>query len=642
MAVNKNTNVGSGFGALRGNQTNQDQTQTGPAQHQESGTQQNTGSDRQSITIGLADINRRINRPISRKGTGERLATVKKAITETIESNIGTELKDTPFRVHPIDASSENIGPLSMVLVTYQEGKSICVYTLLLGQENLPSKQINFNGRSIEQIITSGDIYNGFLWDQIEQILRTSTGAQDVTFLEAGDSVIPPSVNEEDEQRFHAISFSVINALMGFMENYTGNEAPINVGMVANSDRISSEVEYLPGQLEDSFGNPVRTDISLKLRGSVKGQNSQQFDQFVDLAAVDGFVDLLFEPEQNVGPMGMNGPMGSLTYRPNLIVTRVDSQINIQSRELQLLGLVQTRMLSGVNKIIELFRPSHGKKGTDFKDIGAFGLEAPYHTPKGIQPPPGKVWDTKSSKFSDQDFYALFVNTVHNDVVVSMDIEEHGDLTWVNDALIGAADGSPEAFQAIVKAADNLTNGFFSQEFERLGGGPLVNNDFNRIHLGYYFDEDGARRDIRDIDYLAVLNGKDLDVVATWSESFIANETPLEMRMDDRLRILNSLLGKVHVTGFARRLTFTPNFMGALDFACRRAGLQVMATNFKEHYGAGHRQGTSLGQYAMNQVAGASAFSAGYNPYAGYQGMNANASRWERHSMGFNNAPGRR
>jgi len=640
MAVNKNTTIGDGFGRLR-RDTTEPQQQT-PQQT----TNQNMNNQRQAFGGGIADINRMVSRPISRKGTSERLATLRKALQETMEGNIGEELKDTPFRVIPIDNQAENIGPLSLLLVTYQEEKTITVYTLLLGQENLPNKSINYAGRTVEQVVTSGDVYNEFLWTQIKQTLENQMGVSstEFSFIEAGDSVIPPNVSYEDEMRFHSISFSVINALMGFMEIFKGTTKPINIGMIAATDRISSEVEYLPGQVEDSFGNPVRSDISLKLRGSVKGQGPQQFDQFdqfVDLANVDAYVDLAYDPEQASNQF--NVPMSSLTYTPNLIVTRVDSQINIQSTELQLLGLVQTRMLSGVNKIIELFRPSYGKKGTDFKDIGAFGLEAPYHTPKGIEPPAGKVWDTKSAKFSDQDFYSLFVNTVKPDVVVSMDVEEHGDLTWVNDAFTGAANGSGAAYNSIIKAADNLTNGRFSQTFQNLGGGSIVNNDYNRIHLGYYLDADGQRRDIRDIDYLAVLNGKDLDVVATWSESFVATDVPIELRLDDRLNILNALLGKVHVTGFARRLTFSPNFMGALDLACHDAGLNVVANNFKEHYGQGHRQGSNISQYAMNQVNVNSAFNSGFAPYANFQGgLNQNASRWERQPMGFNTNPNQR
>src|SRR5690606_27028199 len=133
---------------------------------------------------------------------------------------------------------------------------------------------------------------------------------------------------------------------------------------------------------------------------------------------------------------------------------------------------------------------------------------------------------------------------------------------------------------------------------------PVAVPEYNRIHLGYYTNADGEMRDIRDIDYLALLNmigGKDIRTVEEVMDTFDRTDIPVEIRLDRRYRILKEVLGdSMVIKGYATRITFDAKFIEALIAACESAGINVRSGNIAQEFGGlGVRGNLNAATYAV-------------------------------------------
>jgi hypothetical protein len=298
--------------------------------------------------------------------------------------------------------------------------------------------------------------------------------------------------------------------------------------------------------------------------------------------------------------------------------------------ELQLLALAQATLVSQNWIWAGVFRPNHDITGMDLRDIGAIG----YEINLGDQESGGKPTriDTKSNDFDIHALYQFIAMNIHPDVIYSMDIVEGGDLSWVQETLIETTNGGAvgeSATASIFDAANKLTNGWFSHYFPK-DGTPLIVNANNRVHIGYYKERDGSLHDIRDIDYLAVLNlsGKtDLNTVASWGESFDNDTIPLEIRLETRMNILKQVLSNnFTLKGYARRIMFNPRFLNALNAACHHAGLVIRPQNMIHEFAQGMTRGNyNMTQYALPSQSVSPLFTSQPNSYRGqgignYQG----------------------
>jgi hypothetical protein len=97
--------------------------------------------------------------------------------------------------------------------------------------------------------------------------------------------------------------------------------------------------------------------------------------------------------------------------------------------------------------------------------------------------------------------------------------------------------------------------------------------------LGTWTDRAGNKRDIRDIDHVAVCNlagERNPQTIRDWSDTFLRKQYPLVQRLAARKRIISALTGETAVfTGFAQRVTFSRQFIDALTMGVRDTGLPV-------------------------------------------------------------------
>lgn len=566
----------------------------------------------------LLDVNANHRRPVSRTMSGEGVQHLLSGLNARALASM-TEAQRNDFRFLVLDNNQVKV-TYSSVLVCYKEiadnVTNIAVYSLLVESSgaDLQPNMTTIDNRTIETIMTPGDVYlHKSYWEVVEKFVIDTYGVN-ANILDGGCIVIAREFEKEmDEQRFNAILHNATQAVFTVMDNKLGGtDEPFTLAEVGDSDQLTARVEFNNVHDQNIIGMPVRSDIVLTLQAQTQTDPQFGLQQSRSLTRVTGYVDLMYQPQpQQQQPQYSQWgqpqqPTVSQLYQPRLVLTSIDTETDAVTMELQLLALATSMLLARSATWRGTFRSRMSigaggrKKDIDLKDVGAIGYEVNL---TGDPHARADKLDTKADAFGDQQFEQFMATLFSPQLVYSLDIEEAGELSWVHQTFIAAANGDEPSRQAILQAANNLTLGHFQQCFEFTN--PVCYDDQDRIHLGYYTDADGNLRDIRELDYLAILNlaGKDEpDLVQKWEATHRNLAIPLEVRLHDRKVIMDRLTsGTIHVKGFARRVSFDHNFFSALSTSIEKAGLIIRPGNLLEAYTGGNVRG---GYDLTNQLVG--------------------------------------
>ena len=597
-------------------------------QQNQQGQQQSAGRTGRTGRASIMGVNALAGRAIRRSSAGEAVLGYKKALDKVLDSNIEDKNQRNAFNIIVADASTAMIA-LSTLAATYEVNHNgtrhvaVCALVVEASGPKPAPRYITIGNTPVEIEQTAGDTVNPELWEKLTLLLGNHFGK--AVFHNAGAMVLPKTLSPEDEAHMHEIVFSVGQALQAVIENdVTGEGLPISVSMVDQGSNVSASIDYNPAEVENALGQPLRSNLSITTRASMnQGSNTSLHEQQLDLTRVDGFIDLIYAvPQQPMAPINPYLPQHQqvLTqrYLPRFVITRLDSQVDAQTLELSLLSLASATLVSRQMAWAGVFLPRFNVSGQDLRDIGAIGYEVNLTNDPSAQPEP---IPTKSETFGRRELYQLLQATISDSVVYSLDVEETGPQAWINQTFIAAANGIQPAYQAIVDAANNLTDGRFGQIWQ---GEPIAQDDQNRIHQAYYLDSQGRRCDSRDLDYVAMLNllgGKDMTKFHEWVATFEDVNVPLEMRLHTRQRILQALVPDLQIVGFYRRITFMANFIAALETSIQQAGLVIRPNNVQVIEGPATQRGQFNTQaFAVNPQVGAGLFAYQTQPYGNYRG----------------------
>lgn len=556
---------------------------------------------------GARNLNSLLSRPFSKSAINETLQTIAKTFNEFIANEI--EQNDLGFRVLVID-SKHSLTALSAIALCYNckyGGKEyVAVHTMMVsGGTKLSNRTIQHAGQNVEIVTVAGDVADAELRKRVLSTVTEAYNNRSMRVIECASNVIHDEVDVNDKHQLRVIFANAIQACWHqLVLEKVIDEAPFNADAIGKGDNLIAYVDMHPRQLKSSSNLPIRNDISVQLQAVVQQSSQSQPEQVIGLTQVDGFVDLVYVPPQQQQQMmgwGQMPMMQTQRYAPRFVVTNFASMIDAATMELQLLALASSQILiesiSGAPQWMNTFKPRPVVKGeVDKRDIGAVGLEVNFTNDPNSKP---TVIDTKSNGFGTQDLYKLINMACYPNLIYSIDVEEVGDMSYLNLPFIMASMGHQRALEMITNAANNLTNNAFTrcwnQQTAGSGGEQYFWNDDNRIFIGYYTDKDGNRQDLRDIDYLAILNllGRNgQSFIKEWSDTTDRRDIPLEIRMDKRRRIYESIMpGNVTIKGYARRITMNPKFMAALTQACKESGLVFRPSNLNTEYSVGTEHG---------------------------------------------------
>lgn len=549
----------------------------------------------------LADNGRAQRRPIARNSSSHRVRQLEKAIGD----ELGVSVRDgvaNNWAVLLLDVAQTQLAlPVIMVLMVESANATthVSAFSILVNSEEIrlsPRMEKGENGRPIELRTVAGDVYNSKeYWARVQQLIGEQyQNASNLQIHDAGGLVIPESFDTQNGD-VHGLVYTAGNAAYTVMNTYVSldDAPPINVANRKSNEILTARLAFSGEQRYNVVNEPIRSDVVIELDSSTQGVQDTFLQPTSMLTKTVGFITPVFA--QAPSQINTNGPRNDQPYWANFVITDIESGFDAFDLELVLLALNNAALLANRYAFADAFRPRFSQRdGNDLRDIGALG-----YTMIVDGKPLGYI-DTKTEGFQ-QEFAQLILDNFRDGLLTSIDVPEIGEKAWALDIFRAAANGDLRAVGRIRRAADNLTNGAFSQIFG--DDTRIAADDDNRIHLGYWTDEQGRQRDLRSIDYLAVLNifGKTAPGQAVaFADTYSPKMGTLAARLDARLQIIDSCTsGNWKLTGYANRLNFYGPFIQALLSACDRAGLVVNPANVSAGLGAT----TVLGGYDVGQYA---------------------------------------
>lgn len=588
----------------------------------------------QAGRIGVRNINNVLGRPFSKSAINQTIQTIVKTFNEFLTLEVNE--KDPNYKIVVVDSKQSLTALSAVVLCLQRPGRSgqeyVSAHTMLIeGDTKLNNRTVQNAGQTVELVTVAGDVADPEMRRRVIQAVQESYPRPGMRVIEAGANVIHSELDVSDKDNLRFVFGNAIQACYQWMVSEKIIDEPaFNASMISGGDNMIAYLDLNPHKVFNSSGLPIRSDLSVQLQGVVQQASQSQPEQILALTQVDGFIDLIYQPAaapqmgQMVSPFMQQMPQ---RYCPRFVITNFNPIVDAATMELQLLALASSSILSegmgGVAPWMNAFKPRLTEKGEiDMRDIGAVGLEVNFTNDPNAKP---AIIETKSNSFHLQDLYKLLNTALHPQLVYSIDVDEVGDMTYLNYPLMVAAVGNDQvaakALEFITASANALTNNNFSRVWHQLTNGNPTGekyflNDDNRVFTGYYINKAGERKDIRDIDYLAILNlvgRKDTTFIKEWSDTIDRRDIPMEIRLDKRRRIYDSVLpGQVTIKGYARRITINPKFVIALATACKDSGLVFRPSNLNTEY----YTGTEHGIANANTLYGVGANNSGLFSYA--------------------------
>ncbi len=330
---------------------------------------------------------------------------------------------------------------------------------------------------------------------------------------------------------------------------------------------------------------PVRADVRIPFNVVPRGLDAQNdgFARSARVSDVGLFMDLIYNGTGNQQMLGQNKMHSQFQsdqkiYLAQAVITSLRIPNNCYTTGSVLMALATTMSVIQENAWIQAFKKQHvaGNK-LDMTDIGAVGVDLNW---EGNQNGFGAPIDTSSAAFTDT-FLAQLLDTIVSGVQISIDVPECGKETFYTSIFAAAAAGNAAAERDIFNAANQLTGGNFAKLFNPADN--VVVRDNAIVLNGYYTDANRERRDIRHIDYLAVMNmavaNGDYIMVENWCNSLYNVDMHPAQALFERALIIQNIAGDAKFTGRSRRVTFTDSFINAFAEALTRTGVRFDVQN---------------------------------------------------------------
>ncbi len=595
MAVNtgKDNQANTAMGQAMSQAQRQEQNRPNQGQQQASQPRMESRQDQQqqrpNMLNSLYAMGQILPAPIGRGTASEALTKLQKAVEEGVKS-LPTDYEITLI---PIDLNNYRV-PLSMLVFALRlagnKDMGVAYHTLVIEGSAPPFPPLteNFPGQapsSIDRV--AGDAWGPEVRKVVQEVVSRSFPQSKL--ISADGERVPRDFNTNDPERVSQLTTNAaILAATDLMRVQPGFQ-DLDLSRFDTSSGLTARISFKNSQILDRVGEPMRADVAIDMTEATRIANSEISDMMESGRTVTtsrGFIDLVYDPvEAPQNPYmayGQNQPHNTQLYAARFVLTQVESE--------QLVTLPATLLAIGVgaglredNAWVQNFRKDQ-VVGLNMHDIGAVNIEANLNKePNGR----GSIIDTQVDSFQTPQLNHLVQATIRPGLMISVDVPECGPQTAYMGVLAAAAEQDPGAIKQVLEAANTLTGGHFGRIWQ---GGPIATDNENRVQLGYYTDAQGMRRDIRDVDYLAVANMRgdtNPDVIRDWSETFFSNYS-LNQRLAARKRILQDIFPNLVVTGYARRVTFTAAFIDALVGGLLNAGLRVnMVSQYADMVGVG-------------------------------------------------------
>lgn len=527
-----------------------------------------------------------VGAPMGRNQTAEATEKVVKHLTELYASVEGHDIK-----LLVMDANNTRGLVVSCVVVCDRlkdrKDSGVAYHTLVIeaSHDGFQPRQENINGHTVEIVRPTSIAVDRRLGEMV--YARVKQAYPGANLFNTDTTVIPRSLSLEKPDNLHPLARNTLTAVATELAVRTPSVGlvPMNLATGSfNNLHVSMQVENTT--LAGDDGLPIRSDVLIEISDNPlqKQQDNNasvhDTDRSTKISRLAGFIDFAWNPvmDQNTAmlaaagmynPAAMGGGLPTQKFAARLVVTNIESYV-AHTTNANLFSLIQSTVVGQKMNWVKAFIGTH--TGRKSHDIGALNYDANLgNDPSGV----GKLVTTSMDQVGRAELLKFINMVVRDGISISVDIPDAGPTTWYTRILSEAMRGNQEARAALVYSFDELTNGAFSRHFTPAM--PLFADGGERIHLGYYTDENGVRRDLREIDYLCVATYKgatDIDTVRQWSDTFYSLGIDERERLDRRLRIAREIAPGLVVTDMADRVTFSKDLIMAATSAIAECGVR--------------------------------------------------------------------
>lgn len=543
----------------------------------------------------LSQIGRMNPTPIAMSNTAEALEQFRRDFVEAMPSKDDNNM--LAVNVFAVDASVAGL-PFSLLVVAGvkrgAEALGVGYHTFLLAgsAETLRPREESFRGNRIHIVQVAGDAYDNRCREVIKDVLTRHYS--DKALLTADAEVIYEGfpTAKDDPQAIADCVKNSFAAIKTAIDRVDPNTPQLVLDADDNSDTYNSiHVQHRQNHIYDRGHLPVRADviIDLQSREGRQRHSRDSIDQLVTgtrISRVGGFLDFVYAPADGASSRNelyarrdrRSAADEYQLYALRFIQTFCDT-IDF-SPTTMLLGMATVNAIGDSNEVMRAFEPNLQLGEDDTRNVGALAIEPNLQDmDRGF----GERMDTKTPTFTNAKRQALLRSTVRPGIIYSIDVPECGASTWQWMDLMGAAQGNKKAHDRIYDAACVLTDGRFEEFYRRTD--PIVDSHIERIHAGYYTEgNSGIRLDLRDFDYLALLNllrpekEDDLLLIQKWGMAASNNDDDL-LSQSDRYEIIRDFLPNAVFTGFFQRYNLDVHFNDALMAAITACKLSLNPTS---------------------------------------------------------------
>lgn len=501
----------------------------------------------------------------------------------------------------------------------------VFVYTLMIENENNVEPEINNRGgfKTIIPVVT------GTAWDKryssaVQSFVAKSFDIQESDVVTFSACVVPKDLDISTPQNDpNAVNPNLENLLAnaGYAINTKlKEEAGLEVFVLtgtANNEVMTVEPKFSRKLKMNMAGREMRADIDLTFslkQNNPKSQSLNGGDSNTRVfGSMTGYIDFIaVQSENQTGSWG-NQVQAAHKFSPLFVITSmfVEQAGSIHGQLAMLMSAAT--MANGdewVNSLYERHIASkRSGEAIDIGEIGALNIEVnlPQYRPtdaQGINSSFGPIIDTRVADVDRGRYISIVQQLCRQDMYIAIDAPNVGAESWYTDLFRASAMNNEYgrwASNRIWQALQELTNNRFAVHFQSISRNVMLwlSEPIN-IHNGYYVSrQTSERRDIRDIDQLAInnyLGSSDPLACAKWAMTFMPG-VDQERALTERKEMIEQVCGGAHnvvYTGYTTRLFLNPAVIKALLMCAAEVNFNM---RFVSAYNGGFGQ---FGNHAFN------------------------------------------
>lgn len=576
-------------------------------EHEKKATQQNPAAGRKTNRkLSISEMIGGMNIPMSGDGSGAAIKDYIDAFNATLTKE--QKLVSDGYKLAYIDGSAEGIN-LTTIVVYQVNAESVIGYHLLVEATcgSLINTQIRTSqGENVEVPFTTSDLYGKELIDANFTALARTHDLGELAFENAGGLVIPSELNsKEDPESIRQILFLATSAINTVRSESDENAIRWSLDAVDTTNlNFLGELDYGEHTIIDATGMPIRADITMRVNTQQGNQSngSQVLTTSNRICETSGYVDFTYAGHtEQIDPATRQRILGSQVYTGTFNITHTPSSVSI-SPELQLHALLSTYNLSiGAHTQVwtNVFNTPKGGR-----DIRALSYECMAEEPL----------DPNDKTFDPQAFLSQYVD---RDLTYVLQVQDTGELSYLHSAIRAAADNSesPETMDArryVYDVAATLLGDSFTNNWSENDPISMVETN-SRIFIGYWYDSNGNRRDLREIDPVWAwthYGATDEELCVEFANTFKANHGDLGLRLANRKKLIVKMLSAdIVIKGYATPVILLPQWLEVMNACAAKCGAQVQfgSLSYGEHQTtreyATFRQYQAVGQSYHSQDA---------------------------------------